>query len=217
MGIGLKTICFALVVIFNQYKHTEARGPECLKCDNIDSPTSCTHVVRCQDHEQCFVHKYITDDGHTFFNVGCKDNQVCVAINQVGKRESKEIDKNPFNQTFEDSFNPTVVCEACCQSDLCNADSNCGSKPLQHAGKLLCYSCGFLPAAQKCNTITMCSIDELCFYEHTYHSGLSNERKWAASCKKKLVCDQLGTTCERKCCNTDICNSGCASSSKKII
>lgn len=32
---------------------------------------------------------------------------------------------------------------------------------LQHAGKLLCYSCGFLPAAQKCNTITMCGSDEV--------------------------------------------------------
>ncbi|XP_071160140.1 matrilin-4-like [Mytilus edulis] len=217
MGIGLKTICLVLVVILNQYKHTEARGPECLKCNTLDDPLSCTHVVRCGDHEQCFVLKYLTDDGHTFFDVGCKDNQACATINQVGKRANKEMDRSPFNQTFEDSFKPTVTCEECCQSDLCNVDSRCSSTHLQRAGRLLCYACDFLKDTQLCNTIKLCSDNELCFYEHTFDSGLSHERKWDSQCKKKIVCDQLPPTGQSKCCNTDICNSGRASSSKKII
>ncbi|CAC5407784.1 COL6A [Mytilus coruscus] len=84
-------------------------------------------IITVTDDMQCFVRKYLTDDGHTFYDVGCKDSQACATINHVGKRENKEIDTSPFNQTFEDSFNPTVICEKCCQSDLCNVDSLCSS------------------------------------------------------------------------------------------
>ncbi|CAG2186026.1 unnamed protein product [Mytilus edulis] len=155
--------------------NNENESVKCLDCQNVAQPYDCTTVTECGRHEECYTRKEITDDGNIYYNVGCKDEQVCRAMTPFGKRDK--------------SKRATTICDKCCNSDLCNLQSLCGSKDLVlGSGETICFACNHgITASQTCNKITLCPQDQQC-------NSLGDNSN-----------DCTGT----RCCSQQLCNTKC--------
>ncbi|XP_052085205.1 uncharacterized protein LOC127722360 [Mytilus californianus] len=176
----------------------------CLSCsNNLAQPHDCNRVTRCGDHEECFTDRFVTDDGHYYFKVGCRDIDRCISPVAVGRRRDINL------------------CSDCCNSTLCNAQQRCGSKGINLRGGRLCYNCqtGTL-RADDCNTITLCSNQQSCQIQQI--STIFGESRWKSGCEENTKCLSISkntTSCINNCCNSSLCNNHCPRppSSPKIV
>ncbi|XP_071137086.1 protein lin-12-like [Mytilus edulis] len=162
--------------------------------------------------------KYVTNDDHVWFDVGCSSSQRCSPITSIiGKRndddESLSISSSKLGQNarhkYVRSAGDTIVCEKCCSGDICNAGSLCGTIGFLH--EMVCFNCSSTNE-DGCNTIALCDQNEKCFIEKAYHNSTSNI-VWKTGCRHKDVCQHLqpnpGTDCSSSCCSSDLCNMKC--------
>ncbi|XP_063436367.1 uncharacterized protein LOC134717804 [Mytilus trossulus] len=120
-------------------------GQLCLNCKAVPQPLDCTDVVECGTHESCYTQRFITYDGITLFNVGCRDHDQCKA--------------NPGR-----SVGDVNICTRCCNNtDMCNLDQLCSSEAFApKAGHVLCFSCPYsLVQPTQCHRITLCGQDQV--------------------------------------------------------
>ncbi|XP_071140360.1 uncharacterized protein [Mytilus edulis] len=165
----------------------------CLSCsDNLAQPHDCNRVTRCGNHKKCFTDKFVTEDNHSYFKVGCRDENVCVSPVAVGRRRDIH------------------VCSDCCNSTLCNADQHCGSRGINLRGGHLCYNCqtGTL-RPDDCNTITLCSGQQTCQIQNI--STIFGESRWQSGCQENTNClpNNSSFACINHCCNNNLCNNQC--------
>ncbi|CAC5418417.1 VCAN [Mytilus coruscus] len=171
----------------------------------------------------CSMRKYVTDDGHTWFDLGCslpETNKCGSSVSKIfGKRENEMFDSNStnkdlnFGQLSVKSRSLTGerdICNQCCHSDICNAGSLCGTTAFQHTRRL-CFACSFELDPTSCNDITLCS--EECFVQkHTVGLG-GTSVAWTSGCRQKALCHQIhsvhGPQCTISCCDWDLCNREC--------
>ncbi|XP_076079206.1 uncharacterized protein LOC143049474 [Mytilus galloprovincialis] len=166
--------------------------------------------------------KFVTDKGHTWFDVGCSSSQRCSPITSVfGKRNddkgaipltSPTLGINAAQNTSSTmlrSAGDTIVCEKCCSGDICNAGSLCGTAGFLH--EMVCFNCSS-ENEDRCTTIELCDQDEKCFIEKVQNSSTSNH-VWNTGCRQKELCQQLqsntATECLSSCCSSDLCNRKC--------
>ncbi|VDI47876.1 Hypothetical predicted protein [Mytilus galloprovincialis] len=111
-----------------------SEGLSCFQCDHVAKPSDCGTANRCKDQELCSIRKYVSNDGHEWFDLGCSSHQRCIpiiSIPVVGKRHvstntklKKEVRSEKLSKTVR-STTETVVCEKCCTTDKCNAGLLC--------------------------------------------------------------------------------------------
>ncbi|VDI42711.1 Hypothetical predicted protein [Mytilus galloprovincialis] len=186
------------MIVVCSYESAEKRGTAsltCLSCsDNLAQPHDCNRVTRCGDHEKCFTDRFVTDDGHYYFKVGCRDIDMCVNPIAVGRRRD------------------ITLCSDCCNSTLCNADQHCGSRGINLRGGNLCYNCqtGTL-RPDDCNTITLCSSQQSCQIQQI--STFIGESRWKSGCQENTKCLSIQKnntiSCKDHCCNSSLCNNHC--------
>ncbi|KAK3594711.1 hypothetical protein CHS0354_001534 [Potamilus streckersoni] len=87
--------------------------PVCLQCLKIAEAHDCETVTNCEADEECFTEQYITQEGHIFFDLGCKSKQICDAINKFGKRSLEQ----PLKRQSDGRI---TLCEECCIGESCN-------------------------------------------------------------------------------------------------
>ncbi|XP_071138664.1 uncharacterized protein [Mytilus edulis] len=172
-------------------RHAKIR---CLEGVRLTSPLDTTIVTECGDHEVCAVERYVTNDGIIFYNVGCKDRQLCIA-NPLGPGKGDE----------------TFICRHCCDDkDLCNMNQ-CGARVNLPVGSTICYSCPLAMDANKCNHITLCDRDSACSIKQT--QNLIGKPRWSHGCSEKTQCATIAQSNPQGicsfCCDTELCNRNC--------
>ncbi|XP_071137083.1 protein lin-12-like [Mytilus edulis] len=163
--------------------------------------------------------KYVTDDGHIWFDVGCSSSLRCTPITSIlGKRNydegllpiaSSTLRRSSIHNVISSNVRSavdTIVCEKCCFGDICNAGSLCGTVGFLH--EMVCLNC-VSSKINECNTIALCDKDQKCFIEK-----VDKSIAWKTGCRHKDVCQQQqshqGTECLSSCCTSDLCNMKCA-------
>ncbi|XP_071124265.1 uncharacterized protein [Mytilus edulis] len=188
------SVCFLILCFFKTVESVK-----CLDCQNVAQPYDCTTVTECGQYEECYTRKEITDDGNIYYNVGCKDEQICRVMTPFGKRDK--------------SKRATQICNKCCNSDLCNLKSVCGSKDLiLGSGETICFACNHgITASQTCNKITLCPQDQLCQIVET--ANILGQTRYTSGCAHKSQCNSLSANSNdctgTRCCSQQLCNSKC--------
>ncbi|XP_045179368.2 semaphorin-5A-like [Mercenaria mercenaria] len=82
---------------------------ECYNCTDIESVNNCTNISQCGSGESCYLD--LVPSGQTsVFNLGCLDNQKCMAIgNSVPSIVGRDVNKRQLK-----------TCHECCSTDNCN-------------------------------------------------------------------------------------------------
>ncbi|XP_071137085.1 protein lin-12-like [Mytilus edulis] len=167
--------------------------------------------------------KYVTNNGHMWFDVGCSSSQRCSPITSIlGKRgdddgllliplsKLRQNGRHNIKSNYVRSAGDTIVCEKCCSGDICNAGSLCGTVGFLH--EMLCFNCTSTNE-DGCSTIALCDQNEKCFIEKVGNSSTSNS-VWKTGCRHNDKCQQLqsspGTECLSSCCTSDVCNMKCS-------
>ncbi|XP_076080322.1 uncharacterized protein LOC143051237 [Mytilus galloprovincialis] len=175
---------FDVIQFFLVFITTVNAGKLCLNCKAVPQPLDCTDVVECGTHESCYTQRFITYDGITLFNVGCRDHDQCKA--------------NPAR-----SVGDVNICTRCCNNtDVCNLDQYCSSEAFApKPGHVLCFSCPYsLVQPTQCHRITLCGQDQQCSITTT--RNLLNEERYQMGCSSNKACQGSGLYC----CNNQLCN-----------
>ncbi|XP_063437904.1 integumentary mucin C.1-like [Mytilus trossulus] len=72
-------ITYCVIFLFINLSTTDG-GLTCLSCKHVVQPGDCFKLTTCGDHEQCYLRRYVTSSGTTWYDVGCLDNTKCAAI-----------------------------------------------------------------------------------------------------------------------------------------
>ncbi|KAH3791868.1 uncharacterized protein LOC127838666 isoform X2 [Dreissena polymorpha] len=184
-----------------------ARGPMCMDCKRLPSPSHCNHVIRCSEHEVCHVTQFVSDGGHVFYDTGCQASNRCpvndwVNDSMVIRRTSGDIE----------------TCIECCQGNYCNLQG-CGSQPIPDINIRgpMCFQCDVQDTLDSCETVVNCGPTNECFLS-TLVIPLTNEVKYTSKCMTTSACDTLrssgligrrSTACFG-CCQEDFCNTNCS-------
>ncbi|VDH94021.1 Hypothetical predicted protein [Mytilus galloprovincialis] len=194
------------VKTFMQCTSGESPGDAaCLDCKGVSQPEDCPVVTRCGPHEQCSVEEYVTNDGNTLYDVGCKDVQRC-NLNGFGRRQANTT------ASIKREIG-TVVCSECCNSrlfPLCNI-AGCGiKKPILPVGSKICFKCPSSIHPDECTQLTLCNKNQSCFITET--KNLLGHHRWQHGCIDKQSCssqsNSASSTCSN-CCDMDVCNDNC--------
>ncbi|XP_046341025.2 uncharacterized protein LOC124121933 [Haliotis rufescens] len=144
----------------------------CYVCDNTGDGTTCLSIIKCPDHQMCYLQKYITSKGQTSYRSGCQNKTIC---NSYSKRKAA-IGLDP------------VVCEACCDKDRCNARL-CGGKSTTFP-TTVCYACPATSDPTQCKAAMHCQRDGKCL-EYSYHVPQTNQLMYYQGCSSKQRCEAL--------------------------
>ncbi|KAL3871663.1 hypothetical protein ACJMK2_039647 [Sinanodonta woodiana] len=193
----------------------------CYNCDRVVSPVDCETVITCGADQQCFTDKYVTDENHVLYNLGCKMNKVCSLMAQLGRRDIEDED-SPL-----DKRNIIHLCTKCCNAGYCN--NKLCTDVTTPVPALRCYACNDLESLSACETLKNCEPDEECFAE-TWFTDM-HEIRHHLGCRRKQICDiismhntntvphgkrQQGTHLCNGCCNSSFCNiAGCQNITNK--
>ncbi|XP_067660704.1 uncharacterized protein [Haliotis asinina] len=183
----------------------------CYSCNDRERPQDCENVATCSAGEQCITDKFISEEGHTFFNLGCRPGRVCQILNQFGKRALPgSISRHKRNVIH--------LCTKCCDSDYCNKDLCADSTPPPTVQNQ-CYKCDDLTKTSQCEFLETCEPDEVCFSEEYLNDN--GEFRINLGCQRKVVCDALSSALKNNqqagrdtgvnhlcnaCCRTNHCN-----------
>ncbi|XP_063438596.1 mucin-2-like [Mytilus trossulus] len=194
-----------ILCVFVWIKNSNLSDAACLDCKGISQPEDCAVVTRCGPHEQCSVEEYVTNDGNTLYDVGCKDTQRC-NLNGFGRRQANTT------ASIKREIG-TVVCSECCNSrlfPLCNI-AGCGiKKPTLPVGSKICYKCPISIHPDECTQLTLCNKNQSCFITET--NNLLGHHRWQHGCIDKQSCPSQSSSASSPCsycCDMDVCNDQC--------
>ncbi|XP_046543432.1 uncharacterized protein LOC124253664 [Haliotis rubra] len=180
----------------------------CYVCDIPSSgDTACPSIIKCPDHQMCYLQKYITVKGQTGYRSGCQNKTIC---NSYSKRKAT-VGVDP------------VVCEACCDHDRCNSRL-CGDKSNLFP-TTVCYACPATSDPTQCKAASHCGRYDKCV-EYSYHVPQTNQIMYYQGCSTKQRCDALALSASTPhqggflfqhqawynttCCDGYMCNDGTA-------
>ncbi|XP_056002783.1 uncharacterized protein LOC125662145 [Ostrea edulis] len=202
MRSTLYRLCVQLSLLMVTWLSKVDSGQTCLSCKAIPQPTECSIVTRCGEHEQCFVQKYVNNDGHVRYDLGCASNLTCHVI--PTKRKLSRV-SGP---------DTAIVCEACCNdTKVCNIQDLCGSRVLPENAGNICFSCKYQLDADGCDHIELCSRDRAC-YIGLAHDETSPLYHWVTGCAPRdTKCKSLLHYSDNPfcsiCCDETLCNNRC--------
>ncbi|XP_076081230.1 uncharacterized protein LOC143052163 isoform X2 [Mytilus galloprovincialis] len=197
--------CFWLSAVFISLQSVVNGGQLCMKCSHVVNPWDCGVVLTCGPHEECYIRRYITDDGKMWYDAGCTDQDRCKGIASIGigKRQTS---------------GETTICEQCCNNTaICNTKPMCGSSGIKKNGGTICFNCPDEKSPDSCDRMTTCYSHEKCLLQHLQNS-VSHSYYWTSACVSEQKCQVLkmapilGTVC----CDTDLCNNAITGISTSI-
>ncbi|KAH3795496.1 hypothetical protein DPMN_149051 [Dreissena polymorpha] len=181
-----------------------ASGPMCMDCKRLPSPSDCNHVIKCAEHEVCYVTQFVSDGGHVYYDTGCQASTRCPVNDWVN--DSVVIRRAPGD---------IETCIECCQGNYCNLQG-CSSQPIPDINIRgpMCFQCDVQDTLDSCETVVNCGPSNECFLS-TLVIPLTNEVKYTSKCMTTIACDTLrssGLIGRRSsscfgCCQEDFCNT----------
>ncbi|XP_063436675.1 uncharacterized protein LOC134718112 [Mytilus trossulus] len=192
--IEVSRILFINIVFFS-YAYSDRY---CFSCQDNSNLASCTRVITCGTHEECYIEKIIADDGVPYFNQGCRDRQICQTT-PLGRRSD------------------TVACNQCCDSDFCNY-RGCNEQGINadHYNHL-CLSCGNskFTADNLCHKVGLCAVGHKCSVVEK--RDFNGKQLFQFGCKSDSECASIqNPNICNKCCTGPFCNYKCSSGSSNI-
>ncbi|XP_060570038.1 uncharacterized protein LOC132728409 [Ruditapes philippinarum] len=188
----------------------------CYQCADVSKARDCSVVKKCGPNQVCYSTQRITTDGHIYRKMGCRDVSQCSSTTGiVGKRSwfSGELSED-VNDVALRSLGDTTLCDACCQSNICQPQLCNDEEYLTNRGPI-CFHCSAQPADSPCTIIQECSKDEVCV--ESYARSPSGQKLRKTDCFSKSVCEMIygsnsfhltNSSCFN-CCKDDLCNSRC--------
>ncbi|XP_060074747.1 uncharacterized protein LOC132554445 [Ylistrum balloti] len=196
-------IMFGVVVTLSVMLR-EANAVKCFTCDRMAYPRDCPFIAECGPHEECYLRKYETVDGHAFFSSGCRDRLMCSA---PGRRDvmSDVVERSNFGQEV-------LVCQECCDTDHCNY-GGCGEPGFPPRGSRgpICYNCKQQQTDSSCNEVAVCGRDQACFVQVAY--DVIYDHVYNSYCGTVDLCQRITMVGRKRalpvhCCTDDLCISG---------
>ncbi|XP_033724881.1 uncharacterized protein LOC117314895 [Pecten maximus] len=195
-----------------------ARGPICMKCQNITNNGNCSNITRCNDGEGCYAREVITATGSAVLQTGCLAHQLCTIL------ESTAVGIGRRDNTGEIRKRDVTSCYRCCEKDLCNehiCDVVLPTSPISTQppnslvttptpGKqVTCFICSDATNVTDCTTTSTCAVGQQCY---TTRASLAGNIHYSMGCEESNICPHYSTVpsaqspfCKR-CCDSDRCN-----------
>ncbi|XP_071138950.1 uncharacterized protein [Mytilus edulis] len=202
-------------------------------------PGDCFKLTTCGDHEQCYLRRYVTSSGTTWYDVGCLDNTKCAAISGlpktvrpttvensrtlppsiIGKRQN-EVNMTQLPIMARHTLPPSIIGkrqDADGETTLC--EHCCNSSTICNTGGY----CGSLslsnpgPICYSCKEAqTADSCDQIvqCGEDEKCFIGqvfnrLSQEKRWTHGCKSNKTCAYTQGKRDTDDGNSQICEECC--------
>ncbi|XP_053380360.1 uncharacterized protein LOC128548862 [Mercenaria mercenaria] len=170
------------------------KGRWCFRCDGMTHLQYCDWVERCQtEDEVCYVQSYSRSSHGNLYRSGCINPQQCTSGDGNGS------------------------CVQCCNDNFCNS-KGCGDTGFQQLGQRgpICFDCTHMGEHETCNTVQLCSANQVCMIEKykwgesDLHNkmGCSDAQACASRRSVRGLAARHSPVCSH-CCHTDFCNMNC--------
>ncbi|XP_067658619.1 von Willebrand factor A domain-containing protein 2-like [Haliotis asinina] len=205
-----RSLIFSVLVFVGLAHLAEGDRVRCLECNRLSKPQDCTKFVICDENEICVTEKYITDLGHTLYDIGCRLTSSCAATGYKARHRPLQSNQVLIGRKRQNIA--AHLCIQCCDTDLCNKHL-CGGI---ENGKLECVHCSGLLNMTYCTHLETCESNEVCYIEKKITDTFGQQ--YAAGCVKRSQCDAKYVSKRQtdnvvdlcyNCCNTSVCNIEC--------
>ncbi|XP_046547092.1 uncharacterized protein LOC124257144 isoform X2 [Haliotis rubra] len=202
------SLLFFVLAFVGLAQLAEGDRVRCLECNRVTKPQDCTKDVICDESEICVSEQYITDLGHTLYDIGCRLTSSCAATGYKGRQHQS-------NQMLIGRKRQNIaahLCIECCDTDLCNKNL-CGGTD---NGRLECVHCSGLQNMTYCTQLEICESNEVCYIEKKITDTYGQQ--YTAGCVKRTQCEAKQVSKRQydnvvdlcfNCCNTSVCNIEC--------